>query len=246
MHTSCHRQLLLTLLLAASLTQRASAFGIDKLSLDVDASKDFSSVAKVVLFNDNDETVYVTGRALTWSNDVSGQMITAPTEDLAISPPVARIPAKGSTSFAVRYVGPKREGESSYRAAFKEVRVPALAPADRATGKVQPQIMTGLVMTIPVFVSDFAVKAVPFKNVTATFHRTGDEMAITVKNGGDRHVIVESVHLAGQEAKRLHSTVFAHKEIRYEGIKAPHTAQDVTLDLSYGKETQRIDVSVEK
>jgi P pilus assembly chaperone PapD len=241
-----HHKIILAFLFIIASIHRVSAFGIDKLSLNVDAAKGFSSVSQVVIFNDNDETVYVTGRSLTWDNDASGKMLTSPTGDLAISPPVARIPAKGSATFTVRYVGPERDGESSYRAAFKEIRMPAFESTNGTSDKVKPQIMTGLMMTIPVFVSDFSYKVVPFKEITATLHRSENDITIVVRNGGSRHVIVESVRQGGTEIKRLHSTVFAEKEMRFDGIKVLDTSQGIKLDLSYGDETQHIDVSAEK
>lgn len=250
MITSRHRKTAFTTLFAGLLIfatiHSARAFGIDKLVLNVDGGKDFSSISQVVLFNDNDEAVFVTGRPLTWDTDASGVMITAATSDLAISPPVARIAAKGSATFTVRYVGTKRNSEGTYRAAFKEVRVPTMGSGDGASSSVGSQITAGIMMTIPVFVSDFEDKAVSFKDVTANFHRTENGVSINVKNAGSRHVIVESVRQAGTEIKRLHSTLFANKEIRYEAIKTLDPSLETTIDLSYGADTQHIIVSAEK
>ena len=239
-----YRILALSLTVAAS--QQALAMGIDKLSLNIDASADFSAVTRVIVFNDSDETAYVTGRPVSWSNDETGKMLTSPTTDLTISPPMLKIPGNGSATFTVRYTGAPKQEEAAYRVVFKETRVPAFIPEDNAAGAPPVQINTGFVMTIPAFVSNFSEKAPAFNGVTATFRRTGESMNVTVKNSGALHVVVESINLGGEVAKGLHSTVFARKTITYDGVKAPGPTQNVELKLTLGDATKSLTVTEEK
>lgn len=245
MLTSNQRKIVFTCLFFAAGIHRASAFGIDKLSLNVDRAADFSSVSTVVLFNSHDEPVYVTGRPVAWDNDVMGNMLTSPTADLAISPPVVRISGKGAATFTVRYVGPKKNGEGAYRAVFDEVRVPVIETGNDISASPMTEITTGIVISIPVFVSDFADKGVSFKDVTAALHRTESGASIVVKNGGNLHVIVESVRQGDTEIKKFHNTIFAKKDMLFDALKGIDFSKPIQIDLSYGEDKQRINVLAE-
>ncbi|MDN6884681.1 hypothetical protein QMO14_13845 [Variovorax sp. CAN2819] len=223
----------------------AFALGIDKLSLEIDANGKFSSASQVVLFNDTNDTVYVTGRPLAWNSDEAGALTTQPTTDLAISPATARIPAQGAAAFSVRYVGPKKEGESTFRASFRETRMPALDP-DNAGQGVGAQVLAGIVVTIPVFVSDFASRAPAFKGVEATFRRTGQDAMLSVKNGGSRHVIVDAIRIGDEEIRRPRDTLFANRRMTYARIKQPGAGASLSVVLVNGTETRRITAMEEK
>ncbi|MDQ0012194.1 P pilus assembly chaperone PapD [Variovorax boronicumulans] len=233
------------LLLTATMLRPAFALGIDKLSLDIDANGKFSSSSQVVLFNDTNDVVFVTGRPLAWSSDDAGSLTTSPTTELVISPAMARIPAQGSATFSIRYIGPKKETEATFRAAFRETRMPGLEGGGD-TGGVGAQVLAGIVVTIPVFVSDYAAKIPAFKDVEASFRRNGQEAMLTVNNGGGRHVIVDSVRIGDQEVRRPHDTLFAKRQKTYTGIKAPAPGDKLTLVLTNGTDTQRIDAAEAK
>lgn len=221
------------------------ALGIDKLSLEIDANGKFSSASQVVLFNDTNDTVYVTGRPLAWRSDEAGTLTTQPTTDLAISPATARISAQGAAVFSVRYVGPKKEGESTFRASFRETRMPAL-DADETGQGVGARVLAGIVVTIPVFVSDFASRTPAFRDVEATFRRTGQDATLSVNNGGDRHVIVDAIRIGDEEVRRPRDTVFAKRHKTYTGVKLPVASAGLSVVLVNGADTRRITATEEK
>lgn len=231
--------------LLALFMRPALALGIDKLSLEIDASGKFSSVAQVVLFNDTNDVVYVTGRPLAWNSDAAGELTTEPTTALAISPATARIPAQAAAVFSVRYVGPQRDGESTFRALFRETRMPALDPASELQG-VGAQVLAGIVVTIPVFVSDFASRAPAFKDVEATFRRNGQTATVSVNNGSDRHVIVDAIHVGDEEVRRPRDTLFAKRQKAYTGIRLPTAGEHFSVVLVNGKDSRRLSVREEK
>jgi P pilus assembly chaperone PapD len=233
------------LALLALALRPAFALGIDKLWLEIDANGKFSSASQVVLFNDTNDVVHVTGRPLAWNSDEAGTLTTEPSTDLAISPATARIPAQGAAVFSVRYVGPKKEGESTFRASFRETRMPALDP-DNAGQGVGAQVLAGIVVTIPVFVSDFASRAPAFKDVQATFRRTGQDTMLSVKNGGGRHVIVDAIRVGDEEIRRPRDTLFAKRQKTYTGIKLPGAGASLSLVLVNGADTRRITATEEK
>ena len=123
--------------------------------------------------------------------------------------------------------------------------MPALDP-DNAGQGVGAQVLAGIVVTIPVFVSDFASRAPAFKGVEATFRRTGQDAMLSVKNGGSRHVIVDAIRIGDEEIRRPRDTLFANRRMTYARIKQPGAGASLSVVLVNGTETRRITAMEEK
>lgn len=195
--------LLFILMCSAMLSKNSFAFGIDNLSANLDAGSNFKSVESFTLFNESgDSTAFVTAQGLTWKMTEDDQMLTKPTDDLQIFPPVMRIPAGGSGTFKVRYSGLPISGEGTYRISFKQIGIPNVPSGGKEaelSDLINNQATVGMVLTVPVYVSDFSKKTDVLKQVSATFNQQEKSTELTVENGGDRHITILDYRINGVE-----------------------------------------------
>ncbi|WP_155740368.1 molecular chaperone [Burkholderia territorii] len=217
-------------------TIQGHAFGIDKLSAELDVSRGFKSIATFVVFNDeSDETIFVTARGLKWDADDSGGLITTPSRDLEIFPSVQKIGPGSTAAFKVRYSGTPPQGEGSYRVLFTQVRLPS-GPSEhegrltKTMGEIDQGISVGLAMTVPIYVSDFSSKSNVLDQISASVVRMDNKSTLEVVNKGDRHVTITGYRLNGTAKPGL-------------GVVLPGRSRDVPLDAQVPIQSLEVEVS---
>lgn len=218
-----------------------SALGIDKLSGELDVAKGFKSVTSFTVFNDRDETIFVTSRGLTWDMDRMGQLTTAPSNDLEIFPPVVKVMAGDSAVFKIRYVGPLIEGEGHYRLMFSEVRIPRQGEANEKLADIQtltPDVGIGMAITVPLYVSDFSKQEGTLEGVSASYSQSGKRLSLLVKNDGDHHINIRQHSINGVSMAGL-GIVLPHRE-RLFVLDISANVSSVVLGIVYRDKTRNI------
>lgn len=220
------------------------AFGIDKLSAELDVSKGFKSVASFVLFNDTSESmIFATARALKWDMDKRGETQLVPSSDIRIYPSVQKIAPGESATFKVRYQGPPPTGEATYRVCFEEIQLPAGTTAKEGeitvtTSKGTAGLQIGIAMTVPVYVADFSSKTDVLNHVSARLVREGDKSVLEVDNAGDRHIAISAHRMNGTPGGALGVVLAKHQ--RMLPIAANDTIKELVLTVAYGTATREV------
>lgn len=221
------------------------AFGIDKLSLELDATPQFSGVDSFTLFNDSSaEAVFVKAQALKWDSDLQGQLITTPSSDLRISPPVMRVKPGDHAVFHVRYAGAPLTIEGAYRVLFTEIKIPAgntsIKP-DEIDNSIKQGFTVGVAMSVPVYVADRSKSSQTLEQVSIQASKVDDGVLLKIKNQGDRHVTLSKYRFNGTEQKKPLGVVLA-KHDRELKVDAPSPVVKLEVQITEGKESKWIKV----
>ncbi|MBR7780222.1 hypothetical protein [Undibacterium rugosum] len=229
------------------IAQQCCAFGVDKLKLDLDASKGFKKVEQITIFNDtSDEEIFVTAKSFSWAMDVKNALLLGPTSDIEIFPSMQKIPARGTATFKVRYSGAELKGEKTYRLRFDQISVPkALStdPSDTSLKSVvEGKSVVGMAITVPVYVVDFSQKSDAAEKVSAMMKsEASGELTVHVDNVGDRHVEIAAVRIDGVTQKSSLGVVLA-KSTRIFPLSTAKVKK-VELNVTCGDSSQWVVVS---
>ncbi|KVT78153.1 hypothetical protein WK58_09290 [Burkholderia ubonensis] len=231
-------------ILLLAVASRGFAFGIDKMSADLDASKGFKAIDSFVLFNDDGKSsVFVTARAYHWDMDEHNAITMTPSEDIQIYPSVQRIQPGDNATFKIRYKGPlPLKGEGNYRIVFNDIRLPTGTP-QKADGTsiletTGSNIEVGIQMSVPVYVSDFSEKSDVMDHVSAHFTQQGHTVSMTVDNEGDRHVTIKGLRINGSDRPGVGPVLAHHKRVVTLDVADP--VKGLSLDLSYRGQSKQI------
>ena len=230
---------------AISFSQVSFSFGIDRISAQLDVAGGFKSTETFVIFNDGRENaIFTTAKALKWETKPDGQMILTPSEDLQIFPSVQRIGAGESATFKVRYRGAPLQGEGYYRVLFEEIQLPTIGTTKGdensigTTSQISSAVTAGLAMTVPVYVSNFAVKADSLDRVTVRLVKEGSKLFAEVDNQTNRYIVITGCKVNGVESGPKGVVFALHK--RLIAIDSDSTIKELSVTVSYGGASRNI------
>jgi P pilus assembly chaperone PapD len=193
-----------------------SALGVDKLVGELNVTKGFNKVITFTLFNDRDDTIFITSKGLAWDMDKLGNLSTVPSNDLEIFPPVHRVNPGDSAVFKVRYVGDSIEGEGLYRVMFNEILIPTPEKENEKLADIKtvtPNVGVGMAITVPVYVSDFSKKEKELVKVVASYKQNGRKLSLFVKNMGDSRINIRQYILNGTKINGLGTVLARHERL---------------------------------
>ena len=173
-------------LLVSAGTARAARFQVRPTRIDLAGDQHIGSVT---ITNRSDHVVRFQVTAVTWSQDDSGAMKLAPTEDLIVYPTLLTIEAGVSRPVRVAATAERGAREVPYRIFVAELP-PFTAPD--AIGASRITMLTR--MLIPVFLPAATEKV--SGDVTAEL--TSDSLQVGLRNLGTVHVRVGTIRLIGE------------------------------------------------
>ena len=148
--------------------------------------------ALLTVANDSDQPIRIQVSASAWDQDSSGQMLLTPTQDVVFFPMMLTIAPHQERRVRVGSTASYGSVEKAYRLFVEEL--PAAA-TPTGTGGFQIQVLTR--MGIPVFLQPAEAKpetVVEFRGVS------DQKLRYAIRNVGNAHVMVQSVHLHGAGA----------------------------------------------
>lgn len=125
-----------------------------------------------------------------WSQGDQGQDILQPSDDLVVSPPLLRVPAKGEQVVRLILAAPRdSQRQMTYRLLLREERDPALDSAGT--------VPISVVLSLPIFVTPTAARHALDCGVHLT--ERGESIA-ECRNRGQAHVMLTRLELLSDEA----------------------------------------------
>jgi len=228
-------------LMLCSFCSVCPALGIDKVFGELDVARGFKSVTAFSVFNDRNQEIFVTSKGLSWDMDRSGQITTAPSNDLEIFPPALRVMPGDSATFKIRYIGNSMEGEGQYRVMFNEVLIPEHKKANDKLENIKTggsNVGIGISITVPVYVSDLSKQERIFEGVTASYKQNGRKLSLLVKNVGGHHISIRECSVNGTPMPEL-GIVLSHHD-RLFVLETTDTVSSVVLKLAYRDKTKDV------
>lgn len=173
-----------------ALPAHAGAFNVKPIRVFL--SKDGSSTV-VTIENQDRNVLRLQVRAYAWTNDVHGQPVLVPTDDLVVFPTLLDINPMEHRSIRIGFGGPAADKELTYRIALDEM--PSI---ESQLGKTRPpglQVRTRV--TIPVFFTPLVSSPKAQVEALTIAHGT---LQGRVANDGNVHATVSSVDVTGRDA----------------------------------------------
>ena len=165
-------------------TAHASRFAVSPIRIDLAG---VHRVGSVTITNRTNEAARFEVTAMTWSEDDSGTMKLAPTEDLIIYPTLLTIAAGAKRE--VRVATTRRPGARQVPYRIIVAELPALAAPDATT---LIKMLTR--MSIPVFLPPLKEKI----SGSVTAELAGDGLSVGIRNTGTVHVKVATLRVVGE------------------------------------------------
>jgi fimbrial chaperone protein len=180
-----------SMLLSSALPAAAGAFNVKPIRVFL--SKDGTSTV-VTIENQDRNVLRLQVRAYAWTNDVHGQPVLVPTDDLLVLPTLVDINPMEHRSIRVGFSGPASAKELTYRIALDEMpSIESQLSKARAPGL---QVRTRV--TIPVFFTPLISS--PKAEIEALGIDRGTLQG-RVTNDGNVHATVSTVEVTGRDAR---------------------------------------------
>jgi fimbrial chaperone protein len=164
----------------------ASALRVSPVQVTLSAA---SPTTLLSIGNDSDKPIRVQVSASAWDQDASGKMLLTATQDVIFFPMMLKLAPHEERRVRVGTTASPGSVEKTYRLFVEEL--PAAA-TPTASGGFQIQVLTRV--GIPVFVQP----AEPKPETVVEFRGVSDQhLHYAIRNVGNAHVMVQSVHLRG-------------------------------------------------
>lgn len=182
--------LVAALLLATSLTARASTFSVDPIEVTLSRG---NSSASIAITNQSPQKLRLQVSGYSWQQSSAGAMKLTPTDDLVFFPKLLEIDPGDTKRIRVGVTAEQGALERSYRVFMEEL--PSL---ESVIAPKQNTVTLRMKVGVPVFVRP---NAAPSANgAVRDASADGGSLSFEVFNTGNVHFAIQSVHVVGKDA----------------------------------------------
>lgn len=177
-----HRFIVLFCLLASWGFTWASEFGVAPVRIYMKTRE--RSVALTV-FNNSDEELLVQSELFTWRQSPAGEEQMEQTDEVALSPPIARIPANSRQVFRLVRIGPPPvDEERTYRIILREV------PEATRSANAKKGVQLAMAFSLPIFMLPNSGKTVL---ICSAGSAKADSLRVICENKGNIHTLIHTL-----------------------------------------------------
>lgn len=182
--------LFVALLLATSLSARASTFSVDPIEVTLGRG---NSSASIAITNQSPQKLRLQVTGYAWEQSSSGEMKLTPTDDLVFFPKLLEIDPGDTKRIRVGVTAEQGSLERSYRVFMEEL--PSL---ESVIAPKQNAVTLRMKIGVPVFVKPNAAPAASGAVRDAT--ADNGSLSFDVLNTGNTHFAIQSVRVTGKDA----------------------------------------------
>lgn len=178
------------LLLATSLTARASTFSVDPIEVTLGRG---NSSASIAITNQSPQRLRLQVTGYAWQQSSSGEMKLTPTDDLVFFPKLLEIDPSETKRIRVGVTAEQGPLERSYRVFMEEL--PSL---ESVIAPKQNAVTLRMKIGVPVFVKPDAAPAA--SGAVRDALADDGSLSFDVLNTGNTHFAIQSVRVVGKDA----------------------------------------------